>query len=162
MGSTAFSAVDLGHAATKLKQSLADMSAFSALASGAPNAGPSEFSRAAWLEKIAADRCSAIVAHAHNLHTAFDQLSTALTRISKDFPDADGDNATKIKKALTDAEGKADKLMTTTSADSDDDDDDDDKKKPKGDDDKKKPKDEDKNKNKNTGGAKEGGNKAAM
>jgi uncharacterized protein YaaN involved in tellurite resistance len=96
---TKFDAQGIHNAAVNIGSLLDDMSAFTALKDQWPNAG--HFDLGVWLERTVGDRVDALIMHAGNYKTCFEDLQTTMERISQDFKNADGDNADKIKAALT-------------------------------------------------------------
>jgi hypothetical protein len=98
---------------------LDDMAPFNDLKPHWPDAG--KFELAQWLERIVDDRRNAIVAHAEHLRMTFDSLETTLTGIADDFDNTDGDNASKIKKALGDFKSKVEGQWDTWDSNTEDD-----------------------------------------
>lgn len=104
MSETTINKEDVDACADRIGELLSDMSAFSELKAHWPDAG--QFTLAQWLERVVDDRRNGVVAHAEHLNKVFGEMRTTLKRIADDFEKTDGDNAEKIKNAITEMESK--------------------------------------------------------
>jgi hypothetical protein len=90
----------LARTAKRIGQLMDDMSTFDKLAE-APPLRAGNFDTATWLRVIIRDRCAGVIAHAHDLKTAFGDIQRSLEAVARDLRTTDANSGTDLRRQVT-------------------------------------------------------------